>query len=41
MFGSGSPFVRSLSGVWFAEVEEGRKETLTDVGEMVDAGKGV
>ena len=41
MLGSGSPLVSNLSGVGSEHEEEGMKDTETDVGEMVEAGRGV
>ena len=41
MFSSGSPFVSSFRGVVSAADEGGMKETDTDVGEIVDAGRDV
>jgi hypothetical protein len=41
MFSSGSPFVNSLNGVLSDAVEEGTKETETEVGLMVEGGSEV
>lgn len=41
MYGSGSPFVKRRRGVVSLAEGEGRNDTDTDVGEIVDGGREV